>query len=410
MQDDDLASTRRDNDREIENKTERETFYDIWQADDSSTGRSDDGYSESTPRIDNYAENHCRVSGCTFNDNDKGQRSQSENIGEEQTVESDGRTKEEWTTGNGDVCPADRIAGNKARSEENDIAWNEDVLNATHKNIDSIGSDEYRMRGGCGGCCCGAREKYSVWRSSQDYDCRCEGLVPKLNESYAPSPDRGKTVCVVPLSRSCCRCPRVCKKTARCEPPPCTTCVRSCDGGGCCGGGCGKPGQICMPSPRICNSPVYSSRGKSPCALRCPPQSSCSISGCCSRPNNCRRSYSPRCLSALDSGCCLCSVNDGAKCVTDGACCRLRLPCECLGGGLDCRRCGRKVYQAEMQIASGVPYHSICFSCFCCRKPLEPLTYQENGGEIYCKQCYVRNFGPQGYGYGVGAGALQTPL
>jgi hypothetical protein len=159
MQDDDLASTRRDNDREIESKTERETFYDIWQADDSSIGRSDDGYSESTPRIDNYVENRCRVSGCTFNNN-KDQRSQSENIGEEQTVESDGRTKEEWTTGNGDVCPADHIAGNKARSEENDTVWNEDVLNATHKNVDSIGSDEYRMRGGCGGCCCGAREKW----------------------------------------------------------------------------------------------------------------------------------------------------------------------------------------------------------------------------------------------------------
>ncbi|KAL6259604.1 hypothetical protein P5V15_009521, partial [Pogonomyrmex californicus] len=119
-------------------------------------------------------------------------------------------------------------------------------------------------------------------------------------------------------------------------------------------------------------------------------------------------SRSPRCLSNSGSGCC--GINEsGTKCNADGICCRLRLPCECFGGGLDCRRCGRKVYQAEMQIASGVPYHNICFSCFCCRKPLEPLTYQENGGEIYCKQCYVRNFGPQGYGYGMGAGVLQTP-
>ncbi|KYN14837.1 Cysteine and glycine-rich protein 2, partial [Trachymyrmex cornetzi] len=405
MQDDDLRSTCRDDDREIESKAERETFYDIWKADDSSTGRSDDGYSESTPRIDNYAETRCRVSGCTFNNN-KSQRLQSENINE-QTVERDEHTRGEWT-GNGDVCPTDRIAGNKARNDEDDTMWNENLSNSSHKNVDSIGRNEYRMRGGCGGCCCGARE--NVWRSSQGYGCCCGRLVPAPNESCAPSPDRVKTVCVMP-SRSCCCRPRVCRKSARCEPSPCTTSIRSCGGGRCCGG-CGKPGQICTSSsPRICNSPAHSSRGRSPCAPRCPPQPSCSISGCrsfCSGPNNCRRSRSPRCLSTISNGCC--SVNDGVKCGTDGACCRLRLPCECLGGGLDCRRCGRKVYQAEMQIASGVPYHNICFSCFCCRKPLEPLTYQENGGEIYCKQCYVRNFGPQGYGYGVGAGVLQTPL
>ncbi|XP_071554035.1 uncharacterized protein [Temnothorax nylanderi] len=406
MQDDDLTSTCRDNDREIENKAERETFYDIWQADDASTCKSDDGYSESTPRIDNYAEDRCGVSGCTFN-SDKGQSSQSGNIGE-QTVESDERTRGEWV-GNGDVCPTDRLAGSKARNDEDDTVWNENLSNSIHKNVDLLGRDEYRMRGGCGGCCCGAREK--VWRSSQDYGCCCGRLAPEPNESCAPSPDRARIGCVVP-SRSCCRCPRVCKKAARCEPPPCTTDVRSCGGGGCCGG-CGKPGQICTPSPRICNSPAHSSRGRSPCAPRYPSPFPCSISdyrGCCCTcgPNNCRRSCGPRYLSTISSGCC--GVNDGAKCGTNGACCRLRLPCECLGGGLDCRRCGRKVYQAEMQIASGVPYHNICFSCFCCRKPLEPLTYQENSGEIYCKQCYVRNFGPQGYGYGVGAGVLQTPL
>lgn len=156
MQDDGLTSARRDSDREIENKVERETFYDIWQADDSSTGRSDDGYSENTPRIDNYAEGRCRVSGCALN-SDKGRSSRSENIGE-QTVESDGRARGEWA-GNGDVCPADRLAGNEARNDEDDTAWNEDLSNSTRKNVESIDRDEYRMRGGCGGCCCGAREK-----------------------------------------------------------------------------------------------------------------------------------------------------------------------------------------------------------------------------------------------------------
>ncbi|KYQ52954.1 hypothetical protein ALC60_07680 [Trachymyrmex zeteki] len=346
MQDDDLTSTCRDDDREIESKAERETFYDIWKADDSSTGRSDDGYSESTPRIDNYAETRCRVSGCTFNN--KSQRSQSENINE-QTVERDEHTRGEWI-GNGDVCPTDRIAGNKARNDEDDTmcVWNENLSNSSHKNVDSIGRNEYRMRGGCSGCCCGARE--SVWRSSQGYGCCCGRFVPVPNESCAPSPDRVKTMCVMP-SRSCCCRPQVYRKSARCEPPPCTTNIRSCGGDRCCGG-CGKPGQICASSPRICNSPANSSRGRSPCAPRCLPQPPCSISGCrsfCSGPNNCRRSCSPRCLSTIGNGCC--SVNNRAKCGTDGACCRLRLPCECLGGGLDCRRCGRKVYQAEMQVA-----------------------------------------------------------
>lgn len=163
MQDDDLTSTCRDNDRDIENKVERETFYDIWQADDSSTGRSDDGYSENTLRLDNYAEDRRRVSGCTFNSN-KGQSSQSENIGE-QIVASDGRTQGEWT-GNGDVCPTDRLAGNEARNDEVDTVWNEDLSNSTHKNVDSVDRDEYRMRGGWSGCCCGAREKWVKYRCS----------------------------------------------------------------------------------------------------------------------------------------------------------------------------------------------------------------------------------------------------
>lgn len=83
MQNDDPTSSHRDNGKESENNGNRETFYDIWQADDSSVGRSDDGYSESTPRLDNYAEN-CFVSDCASN---RGQRSHPENIDE--TSESD---------------------------------------------------------------------------------------------------------------------------------------------------------------------------------------------------------------------------------------------------------------------------------------------------------------------------------
>ncbi|KAJ9584054.1 hypothetical protein L9F63_021591 [Diploptera punctata] len=80
------------------------------------------------------------------------------------------------------------------------------------------------------------------------------------------------------------------------------------------------------------------------------------------------------------------------------------------GGGIDCRRCGRKVYHAEMLLASGAAFHNICFSCHSCRKPLDTMTVFENQGEIYCKQCYIKLFGPTGYGYGIGSGVLQTPF
>ncbi|KAK2493362.1 hypothetical protein MC885_008627 [Smutsia gigantea] len=41
-----------------------------------------------------------------------------------------------------------------------------------------------------------------------------------------------------------------------------------------------------------------------------------------------------------------------------------------------------------------------------CGKSLESTTLTEKEGEIYCKGCYAKNFGPKGFGYGQGAGAL----
>ncbi|XP_014482099.1 PREDICTED: uncharacterized protein LOC106748258 [Dinoponera quadriceps] len=468
----DLTCSRRDNGGRA---GERETVYDIWQADDA-VGRSDDGY-ENTPRIDNYLEN--RVSDCTLNKD----RDLPENVDE--TVARDGRVRD---SGESDVRSADHVVENApGRIEyEDGTVSNEDISNSSsYKDyVDSyIGRDECRMRGGCGGGCCRTPRKNSV-ESSQNHGCCCCGgrFVAEPNESCAPEPivrcDGGvkAAACTVAVSRCCCLCAQecrraVCKKAATRCGEVAQTGARSCGGGGCCGGGCrggcGKPGRICMPSSsRVCSPPARprSSCGRSPCARpRCPTRSPCPpadhatngcLSGCgschccdggrhecgrcelqvparnipkpsgicsvsfvlfpLSRPTRHQFSYTvknfvSRRRSILVSGCC---VNDRTKCGADGACCRLKLPmgCECFGGGLDCRRCGRKVYQAEMQIVSGAPYHNICFSCFCCRKPLESLTYQENCGEIYCKQCYVRNFGPQGYGYGAGAGVLQTPL
>lgn len=129
---------------------ERETFYDIWQADDSAAGGSDnDGY-ENTPRIGNYSEK--RVSGCTFN---KG-RHLSGNIDE--TVTRDERIRDAQDGDfESDLHSTDCVAeGATERVEyEDGTVSNENVFNSSsYKDVNLIDvRDECRMRGGCGGCC-----------------------------------------------------------------------------------------------------------------------------------------------------------------------------------------------------------------------------------------------------------------
>ncbi|KAK2583575.1 hypothetical protein KPH14_009519 [Odynerus spinipes] len=362
-------------------------------------------------------------------------------------------------------CHDDKIV--PANNEDDIMDENTPICN--HKNLqdcrnyiqdDDVDDNDDRMRGGHGEhTCCGSRKTEGCCASKPvNEECGCsssqnpennvcgyrgiesrrrflrsESCPPRefelCQDDHKSAPC--KTAACSPLCadrRGCCPpagCRPVCTKPRRSCCSPCKGETQGCGGGGCCGsgcrGGCGKPGQTCMPA-RPCSTPPCRPCppfGGSPCAppRACPPTPGCcrppSRGGCCAGgggPSYCR-STSPPCRSIHSGGC---YFDDRTCCDIDGAesCCRAKVPpgCECLGGGLDCQRCGRKVYQAEMQIVSGVPYHNICFSCFCCRKPLEPLTYQENCGEIYCKQCYIRNFGPQGYGYGVGAGALQTPM
>ncbi|XP_059539673.1 cysteine and glycine-rich protein 2 isoform X1 [Myotis daubentonii] len=76
------------------------------------------------------------------------------------------------------------------------------------------------------------------------------------------------------------------------------------------------------------------------------------------------------------------------------------------GGAEKCSRCGDSVYAAEKIIGAGKPWHKNCFRCAKCGKSLESTTLTEKEGEIYCKGCYAKNFGPKGFGYGQGAGAL----
>lgn len=49
------------------------------------------------------------------------------------------------------------------------------------------------------------------------------------------------------------------------------------------------------------------------------------------------------------------------------------------------------------------------FSCLLtdsCKKLLDSTTCNDHDGEIYCKACYGKNFGPKGYGFAGGASGL----
>lgn len=41
-----------------------------------------------------------------------------------------------------------------------------------------------------------------------------------------------------------------------------------------------------------------------------------------------------------------------------------------------------------------------------CNKLLDSTNCAEHEGELYCKNCHGRKFGPKGYGFGGGAGCL----
>jgi len=78
------------------------------------------------------------------------------------------------------------------------------------------------------------------------------------------------------------------------------------------------------------------------------------------------------------------------------------------GGTEVCRRCSKAVYMAERMIGAGSAWHKItCFTCLACKRRLESTSLCEKDGEIYCKTCYGKQWGPKGYGYGMGAGTLQ---
>ncbi|CAH0560233.1 unnamed protein product [Brassicogethes aeneus] len=75
--------------------------------------------------------------------------------------------------------------------------------------------------------------------------------------------------------------------------------------------------------------------------------------------------------------------------------------------GKGCRRCGYSVFAAEQMISKAAIWHKRCFSCADCNRSLDSTNANDApNGEIYCRGCYGRNFGPRGVGFGMGAGTL----
>ncbi|KAL0075939.1 hypothetical protein J3Q64DRAFT_1773410 [Phycomyces blakesleeanus] len=77
------------------------------------------------------------------------------------------------------------------------------------------------------------------------------------------------------------------------------------------------------------------------------------------------------------------------------------------GGAPKCPRCQKAVYMAEQVIGPGGPWHSNCLTCKECNKRLDS-SLSERDGEVYCKVCYTRQWGPKGYGFAGGAAFLST--
>lgn len=70
------------------------------------------------------------------------------------------------------------------------------------------------------------------------------------------------------------------------------------------------------------------------------------------------------------------------------------------GGAEVCPRCDKSVFIAELMRAAGKAWHKSCFTCNLCNKRVDSSMLCEREGEIYCKNCYAKEFGPKGFGAG----------
>ena len=75
-----------------------------------------------------------------------------------------------------------------------------------------------------------------------------------------------------------------------------------------------------------------------------------------------------------------------------------------------CPKCGKSVYAAEERLAGGSKWHMGCFKCSMCNKMLDSTNNNARDNQLFCKACYGRKYGPKGYGFGGGAGALNMDV
>ncbi|XP_023311677.1 keratinocyte proline-rich protein-like [Anoplophora glabripennis] len=163
----------------------------------------------------------------------------------------------------------------------------------------------------------------------------------------------------------------------------------------CCCPQCSPPPRCKIHSPPV--KPPLPKTYRSPTTRKpCPP--------CCpeaNRKQETAKKSSCRCCSSLEDSFlpCVCKMPKYCPCGNLNPCnckmCQVRAICTPI-----CKRCGCKVYAAEKVSVSKGAFHTGCFSCFCCRKPLDVCNFYESCGEIYCKQCYNNLYGNQLYGYG----------
>ncbi|KAJ1770560.1 hypothetical protein EV179_001541 [Coemansia sp. RSA 487] len=62
-----------------------------------------------------------------------------------------------------------------------------------------------------------------------------------------------------------------------------------------------------------------------------------------------------------------------------------------------CHHCQKTIYAMELAYAAGNKYHRACLKCKDCNTRVDSLKMTEHDGEIYCKGCYAKQFGPNGF-------------